>query len=284
MAGDRGVGVKTITEPFRGGTAVVTGAGSGLGEALGRRAAALGMQVVLADVAADRVERVAAELKAAGHEVLPVVVDVGDADSVDRLAAITFERFGAVRLLVSNAGIHAHGLLWDVPAEVFARVFRVNVSGFFHCARAFVPRMLESGEPGFVVSVASNAMAVSTSYQGAYTASKHAVQSLAECLYLDLREAGASIAVSTVVPNAIATRIHEDAPAFDEVGAERLTRARLALRDHGIEPAAAAETILDQVAAGSFWVLTHPDSTQAALRQRAEMLTGLKAPSPPSAT
>ena len=130
--------------------------------------------------------------------------------------------------------------------------------------------------------VASNAMAVSTAYQGGYTASKHAVQSLAECLHLELREVDAPIAVSTVVPNAIATRMHENASAFDEGGAERLRRARAALREGGLAPDAAAATILDQVAAGAFWILTHPDSTRAALRRRAAMLIELTDPEPPT--
>lgn len=268
-------------EPFAGGVAVVTGAGSGLGEGLARRAAAAGMRVVLADVVADRVERVAAELKAGGHDVLAVTADVGDPAAVDRLAAVAQEHFGAVRLLVSNAGIHGHGLMWDVPPDVFANVFRVNVNGCYNCIRSFVPGMIEAGERSYVVCVASSAMAVSTPYQAAYNASKHAVQSLAESLYLELREEGAPIQVSTVIPNAIATRMHEDALAYDDAGSARLARSQAALREDGIDPYVAADMIFEQVAAGRFWVLTHPDSTMRALRQRAEMLGGLRLPEPP---
>ena len=269
------------TDPLAGGVAVVTGAGSGLGEALARSAADRGMHVVLADVVAERVEIVATELESAGHEVLAVATDVSDPASVEQLAAATHERFGPARLVVSNAGIHAHGPMWEMPAEVFGRVLRVNVNGCFHCVRSFVPGMLETGEPGFVVCVASNAMAVSTAGQSAYNASKHAVQSLAESLYLELQAADAKIRVSTVIPNAIATRMHDDAVAFDAAGAERRERSRAALRDDGIDPAVAAGAILDQVAEGRFWVLTHPESTQRCLRHRSAMLAEMRPPEPP---
>src|SRR4051794_11793393 len=99
--------------PLAGGTLVVTGAGSGIGEALVRHGAGLGMQVVASDVDAERLERVAAELRAGGAEVLPHACDVRDPEALDALAAAAYERFGAVRMLVNNAGIESTGLIWE---------------------------------------------------------------------------------------------------------------------------------------------------------------------------
>src|SRR5579871_1967920 len=98
---------KTMTakEAFEGGGAVITGAGSGIGEGLARHAAALGMKVMLVDIAAGRVERVAADIRASGGAATAVQGDVRDPHALDRLADRAYKELGNVRLLVNNAGI-----------------------------------------------------------------------------------------------------------------------------------------------------------------------------------
>ncbi len=108
-------------EDLRGRTAVVTGAGSGIGEGAARYAASLGMKVVLADVAAERLDAVAADLRAGGAAVLAVPTDVRDAAAVDALAEAAYAEFGEVTVLLNNAGLESLGFTWEVPADEWRR-------------------------------------------------------------------------------------------------------------------------------------------------------------------
>jgi NAD(P)-dependent dehydrogenase (short-subunit alcohol dehydrogenase family) len=269
---------------FAGETAVITGAGSGIGAALSRHAAGLGMRVVAADIAEDRLELLGEELRAMGAEVVMVPTDVADAASVDRLAERAYDAFGSVRLLVNNAGVEVTGYVWEMPADDWSRLMRINVDGVFHGIRAFVPRMLASGERSYVVNLSSVGGIGTAPLQAAYIASKHAVQALTECLYLELQELGAPIQVTCVNPGMVSTRIFEDANAFDAArdprGGEYLDEMRSLMKSAGIAPAEAAEMIFAAVAAGEFWVPTHPAMFELSARRRTKMLLE-RTPPPP---
>ena len=125
--------------------AVITGGGSGIGEALCRRAAALGMKVVIADVDAAAAERVCTSLAAQGHIAIPVGTDVSQAAEVEKLAELVYETYGTVHLLCNNAGVvpsgrHRH--VWEYPLEDWRWAIDVNLMGVVHGLRSFVPRML----------------------------------------------------------------------------------------------------------------------------------------------
>ena len=98
---------------FKGGTAVITGAGSGFGLETSRIAAQRGMNVVMADVQQDALDRAAAEIRALGAEVLPFRLDVAHAAEVEALGAATKARFGAPNIVFNNAGVGAGGLIWE---------------------------------------------------------------------------------------------------------------------------------------------------------------------------
>src|SRR5437899_1545936 len=117
----------TAKERFNSGTAVVTGAGSGIGEGLARNLAALGMTVVVADIDIDRARSVADDLASAGGGAVAHWVDVADAASVDLMAASVFDRYGGVELLINNAGVENAGLLWEVDVERWNKVMAINV-------------------------------------------------------------------------------------------------------------------------------------------------------------
>ena len=131
---------------FAGGVAVITGAGAGIGAGLARHARQLGMTVVLADVDADAVAALRDDLCATGGSAVDVVCDVRDPDAVQELADRTYRDVGPVRLLVNNAGVEQFGYLWDTPVANWRRVIDVNVSGVFHGVRAFLPKMIATGE------------------------------------------------------------------------------------------------------------------------------------------
>src|SRR6185369_6260643 len=120
---------------FGGGTAVITGAGAGIGAGLARYAAReLRMRVVLADVDTPAITALESELP----DAVAVTCDVRDPAAVERLA----EQAGAVTLLVNNAGVEQFGYLWDTPVANWDRLLSINISGVFHGIRAFLPRML----------------------------------------------------------------------------------------------------------------------------------------------
>ena len=128
--------------------AVITGAASGLGRAMAVRMAAEGMRLALADVEADPLSALEQELANGGTEVVADVVDVARAEEVDRLAATAFDRFGAVHVLCNNAGVVKRARSWDLTLDDWRWVIGVDLWSVIHAVRAFVPRMLQRGEPG----------------------------------------------------------------------------------------------------------------------------------------
>lgn len=267
-------------EKLAGGTAVVTGAGSGIGEGIARVAASLGMNVVLADVSRDRIEQVAASIDPTGASVLPVETDVTDIAALERLADAAYDRFGEVRLVVNNAGIETIGFSWEIPDETWDRLLSINVRGVVHGSRIFARRMLESGKPGFISNVASIGALGMMPTQAPYMMSKHAVLSFTECLYLEMQLKKAPIQVSAVLPAQVATRIFEDAPADRGSGFVERQREMMhaMITQIGVTPERAGELILEGIAAGDFWVSTHPETTVQVAKGRSEYLAALARP------
>jgi NAD(P)-dependent dehydrogenase (short-subunit alcohol dehydrogenase family) len=270
----------TTQSVLGGGVAVITGAAGGIGEGLARVAAELGMRLVLADIAEERLRHLAGELAAKGSEVLAVTTDVRDAAALDRLADAAYERFGEVRLLINNAGIEALGFTWELSAEQWNRVIGINILGVIHGVRAFAGRMVAAARPGFIVNVASIGGLAMMPVQTPYILSKHAVLSFSECLYLEMEQAKAPIRVSAVLPGPVATRIFEDAPGGSNPDSIAFHRAAMtaALSEQGMTPLDAARLILDQVAEGKFWVSPHPEMMQASAKRRAAHLAALATP------
>jgi NAD(P)-dependent dehydrogenase (short-subunit alcohol dehydrogenase family) len=263
-----------------GGVAIITGAAGGIGEGLARVAADLGMRLVLADIAVDRLHDVADQLAATGSEVLPVTTDVRDPAALDRLAHEAYEHFGEVRLLINNAGIEALGYTWELTAEHWNRVIDINVLGVIHGVRAFAGRMVAAGKPAFISNVSSIGGLSMMPVQTPYILSKHAVLSFSECLYLEMEQAKAPIRVSAVLPGPVATRIFEDAPGGSNPASVDFHRAAMsaALSQQGMTPVEAARLIIDQIAEGRFWVSPHPEMMAESATRRAAHLAALARP------
>jgi NAD(P)-dependent dehydrogenase (short-subunit alcohol dehydrogenase family) len=191
---------------LRGKTAVITGAASGLGLALAHRCASEGMRLVLADVAADPLQAAAAALRPTS-ELIAVVVDVRHREELDRLAAAAYERFGAVHLLVNNAGVATTRPIWETTTADWHWVLSVNLWGVIHGVGAFVPRMLAQADPSHIVNTASVAGFLSEPGMAAYSVSKHGVVALSETLSRELTEAGDHIGVSVLCPAWVPTGI-----------------------------------------------------------------------------
>jgi len=187
-------------DELSGRTAVITGGASGLGLATARLLAAEGMQLVLADVEAAPLERAAAELGALG-----VVCDVGDLDSVQRLADQAYDRLGAVHLLFNNAGVAVAGPVVQMSHADWEWLMRVNLWGPIYGVEAFLERMIAQGTGGHILFTASFAGLVPNVGLGPYCVTKYGTVALAEVLHKELRPHG--IGVSVLCPMRVDTNI-----------------------------------------------------------------------------
>ncbi len=258
-------------------TAVVSGAGSGIGRAMALRFAGEGMAVVLADVDAEPLAKVERELAAGGASVSAHPTDVSDPRAVDALADAAEARFGPVHVVCNNAGVSGGGSpIWATTENDWSWVLGVNLMGVVHGIRAFVPRMLAHGEPGHVVNT-SSVLGLSTGSGSIYSVTKHAVTRLSEGLWHDLRAAGSAIGVSVLCPGMVATRIvtaERNRPVHLQdaaVDSERETR-RLAMQERfladGMPPELVAQMVVNAIEEGRFYVLTHPDQIRHQVEQR----------------
>ncbi len=160
-------------------TALVTGAGSGIGLAISRLFREQGATVVGLDRDPDALRALESELG-----LFTLEVDVGDSEAVDRAFSIAVQRAGGLHILVNNAGIAHVGRLDNTSDEDFARVFRVNVQGAFACARAAVRHMIPKGG-GVILNLASIAALVGLEDRFAYSASKGALLSMTRSIAVD---------------------------------------------------------------------------------------------------
>lgn len=245
---------------FQGRVAVVTGAASGIGFALAERAGREGMTVVMSDIEGKALDAAAAKLKGQGVKAIPHQVDVTKEADVEALAERVFTELGAVHLLCNNAGVLTkEKATWEAPISDWQWTFSVNVYGVLHGIRAFVPRMLESGEEGHIVNTASMAgLITGRSGNAVYDASKHACLALSEALYRDLVIRQTKVSASVLCPGAVMTNIfaaernrpHEFGGAEEppEVGAT-------AFPGDSYPPEEMANQVFDAIRADRFYVL-----------------------------
>ena len=178
--------------------AVITGASSGIGEAIARALSRTDWHCVLLARRADELERIAGEI---GGE--REVCDVSDRAQVDEVAARVLERHPAIGLLVNNAGIPARGSFLDVDPELVERVTAVNYLGGVWCLRAFAPGLRVAAPHAHVVNLVSVAGTVAFAPAGAYSASKHAQLGFSRSVAALLRPSG--IQVHTIMPGFVET-------------------------------------------------------------------------------
>jgi len=192
-------------------SALVTGAGTGIGRAIALRLARDGWAVAVNDLEPGRADAVAAEVAALGVRGVAVVADVGDRAAARRMVAETMATLGAVDLLVNNAGVCRLGALAEVSEADWRATFRVNVDGVFFCCQAALPHMLARGR-GDIINLASWSGKAGAPYFGPYCASKFAVIGLTQSLAKEVAAQG--IRVNAVCPGIVAgteMRAHVDA-------------------------------------------------------------------------
>ncbi|HYF17016.1 MAG TPA: SDR family oxidoreductase [Ramlibacter sp.] len=279
---------------FHGKTAVLTGAGSGFGLECARIGAKLGMNLVLVDVQQDALDRAAGEMQAAGAQVLARRVDVSKAAEMEGLAQAVAQRFGAPHVVFNNAGVGAGGLLWENTVADWEWVLGVNLWGVVHGVRLFTPMMLAAAKQdaawqGHIVNTASMAGLLTPPNMGIYNVSKHAVVSLTETLYQDLRLVTDQVSASVLCPYFVPTGIHQsERNRPGEFAAGKPTRSQLigqamsekAVSSGKVTAAEVAQKVFDAIRDDRFYVFSHPKAL-GNVKSRMEAIVDIRNPPDP---
>ena len=195
-------------------TAVITGAGRGIGEGIATVLADAGAAVVLAARRTDEVERVAAEIRATGGRAIAVTTDVTDEAAVAALAQAAVDEFGSLDTWVNNAGgSPVRAPLTELDPVEWQRTMDLNMTAVYRCTLAAVPHMLVGNRGGSIINITSMASFVGMPGSGHYAAAKRAVNSLTETFALELAPL---IRVNGIAPGAVPTEIMMKALGVDE--------------------------------------------------------------------
>jgi NAD(P)-dependent dehydrogenase (short-subunit alcohol dehydrogenase family) len=275
---------------LKGRVAAVTGAASGLGRSMALAFAAEGMDVALADVDLENVSSVENEVRARGVRAFAMRVDVSKAAEVEAFAERAVKELGAVHVVCNNAGVSPLGAVWEHTVADWQWILGVNLWGVIHGVRAFTPRLIAQNE-GHIVNTASVAGLISPPGSGAYNVTKHAVVTLSESLYHDMRERNSAIGVSVLCPAYVPTRLTESernrptALPVSEKSAATLAREAMlkkAVASGKVSADQVAQAVVAAVKEERFYILTHP-RIKGAIRARMEDILEERAPRNPLA-
>lgn len=240
-------------------TAIVTGSTSGIGLAIARRLGAAGFNLVLNSYTDAPEDHALAETLAAefGIEALYVSADMSKGDAARGLVATAAERFGALHVLVNNAGIQHVAPVEAFPAEKWDAIIAINLSSSFHTAAAAIPHMRDAGW-GRIVNIASAHGLRASPNKSAYVAAKHGVVGLTKTVALEL--AGKGVTCNAVCPGFVLTPLVEAQieQRMREGGIDRET----AVRDGILARQPSKEFVTVEQVAGAVAFLCSPDADQ----------------------
>ena len=210
--------------------AVVTGAASGIGLAIGRRLAERGDRVALLDLQGDAVQRAAEDMRATGAQVIAAKVDVTHRGEVDDALDEVRKKLGPVEIMVTSAGLDAFEPFTDITIESWERILAINLTGTFHCLQAAVPDML-AARWGRMVTISSSSAQSGAARMAHYVASKGGVIGLTKALALELAPHG--ITVNTIPPGLIDTPMSRRAEAAKDLPSLQAIGSRIPVRRAG---------------------------------------------------
>jgi NADP-dependent 3-hydroxy acid dehydrogenase YdfG len=246
-------------EGFAGKVAVVTGAGSGIGQALAIELARSGASVATSDVDTEGLASTEERLKAIGAPVKVDRLDVTEREAFELYADAVKTHFGKVNQIYNNAGIAFAGDIEVSQFKDIEKVMDVDFWGVVNGTKLFLPLLIESGD-GHVINVSSLFGLFSVPGQGAYNAAKFAVRGFTEALRQEMALARHPVKVTTVHPGGIKTNIVRNMTAVDSVDKAQLTKTFDKKLTY-TTPEKAARIILDGVRKNKARVLVGPDAT-----------------------
>jgi len=199
-----------MTERLDGTVALVTGASSGIGEAAARQLAAQGASVALAARRKDRLEKLAAEITAAGGKALVLTADIGKQAEALSVVEKTVGKFGRLDTLVNNAGLMLLGNIENAPTEEWERMIDVNLKGVLYTSHAAIPHLLKAAansprKVADLVNISSVAGRRARVGAGVYNATKFGVVAITESLRQEVTSR--HVRISVVEPGVVATEL-----------------------------------------------------------------------------
>lgn len=252
---------------FKGKTAFVTGAASGIGLAMARTFLDRGMNVMMADVEQSALDAAAHSLSNHGDRVGKVLADVSVGEALNEAAAKTFEKFGKVHILCNNAGVSRGGAIEEISLADWDWTIGVNLYGTLHGIRAFLPHMKAHGEPSHIVSTSSMSGLTPKALAGPYAATKFAIVGLSDVLRQECE--GTNVGVSVLCPGWTKTNMPDNGrnrPArfggaydfrADPLLAERNKRY-VDGAANGLDPLDLAALVVRAIEEKEFYIITEP--------------------------
>jgi short-subunit dehydrogenase len=242
---------------FAGKVAVVTGAGSGIGQALAIELARSGAKLAISDVNTEGLAHTEERLKSIGAPVKAGRLDVSERDAFIAYAEQVNDYFGKVNQIYNNAGIAFFGDIEISKFEEIERVMNINFWGVVNGTKAFLPYLIASGD-GHVINVSSAFGLFSVPGTAAYNSAKFAVRGFSEALYQEMALAGHPVKVTTVFPGGIETGFLRNMTVAEELGDVDLVKI-FDRRLWSTSPHKAAQVILGGVRKNRARVLIGPD-------------------------
>ena len=252
---------------FSGKVLAITGAASGIGQALAEEAARRGADVALSDVDEAGLARTVKLVQAQGREAIATRVDVSKREEVEAWASATLEGFGRCDAIVNNAGVTVSDTVLDISYEDFEWIVGINFWGVVYGTKAFLPHFVER-DTGWVVNVSSVFGMIGFPTQGSYNATKFAVRGMTEALRWELEST--NVTVCSVHPGGIKTNIVRNgrlrrAPNAETTPDEMITSFDKMART---TPTQAANVILDGMAKREPRILIGADARMIDAMQR----------------
>ena len=262
-------------QDFMGRTAVITGGASGIGLGMARSLAARGMQLVLADLDEALLKAAEKEFSAAGTSIVCQVCDVSKLEEVERLAEVTMDRFGAVHVVCSNAGVGIPTSARNVKLADWEWIINVDLWGPIYAVKTFLPLIEEQGV-GHINATSSMAGLISSQMMGAYNVAKHGVVALMAAVERELRAKKSNVRASVLCPGPINTNISRHSvdfrpgrgkPKGDSEKAGKLAGNIQAALEQGMHPDEVGELVANAIEQEKFWILTHPHWSKTVQKQ-----------------
>lgn len=241
-----------------GSVAVITGGAAGIGLAVAKRMAQLGLRVCIADLGADRLVRAAEEvaiLAANGmDDVMTLETDVSRVEDLRRLEAAVRDRFGGTDVLMNNAGIQPGSAMFG-PAGNWERVLEVNLWGVIHSTQIFVPAMIKRGRPGLVINTGSKQGITTPPGDPAYNVSKAGLKAFTEALQHELRNTpSCRISAHLLIPGFVFTDLTAQGRTEKPAGAWT--------------PEQTVDFMMERLEAGDFYILCPDNDVPRSLDER----------------
>jgi len=192
---------------LEGKTALITGAGKGIGKAVAIALAQEGVNVILMARTTADIQNTANEARELGVKALAITADVSNLESVDAAVAQALVEFGTIDILINNAGVGKFGKFLELTPGEFEQVIKINLFGTYYATRAVLPGMIE-GQSGDIINISSTAGLKGAAVTSAYSASKFAVMGLTESLMQEVRKH--NIRVTALTPSTVATDMAKD--------------------------------------------------------------------------